>query len=328
MNKRFIILTFLFLVLSPHTIFSQPTIEVASQPVFISPDSLRLIQPKYSPDGKWIAAAGHQYHGIVLLNNNGKFVRWLTKVEGSGYEFTWADDSKKLVTRVFKTENRKRKSAIVIFFIENSNSQFVTDWDRDFGLPGWCNQDMSVYFLHHNELQIKEVFETQKNDDEWLRHLFPGPSLQPFDFIFYTSDDRLVIKDLKETYISNLIYPEQPILNPSIDQTNHWIAFEVLGQGLQLTHRDGKPHINLGNYLAPSWSPKSKWIVCHSAIDDGLRITSSELFAISSDGKQKIQLTNSDNIQEQQANWSPDGQFIIGSDNLTQRIFRLQVNMN
>ncbi len=321
-------LPFFLCLIWSQTLFPQTKIQVISPPQQISPDSVRLIQPVYSPDGRWIAAAGEQYRGIALLDSSGRFVRWLTRLEGAGFRFQWSKDAQKLLCRVFKTENRRRKSSIAIISFDMSSIKLLTDWDKNLGLPGWINRGKSVYFLHHNELQILEVEKTVFNEEEeWLRYLLPG-NFSPDELLVYVSNDQMILSDYRKTYHLNIIYADQHLINPTLSPDSDWVIFEVLGLGLKIAHRSGKPIINLGNYHSPSWSPSGKWLVCYKSQDDGLRTTTSELYAIFSDGKQIIPLTKTQKIQEQLPNWSPDGNFIICSDNLTQHIFRMELKMN
>ena len=209
-----------------------------------------------------------------------------------------------------------------------SSIKLLTDWDKNLGLPGWINRGKSVYFLHHNELQILEVEKTVFNEEEeWLRYLLPG-NFSPDELLVYVSNDQMILSDYRKTYHLNIIYADQHLINPTLSPDSDWVIFEVLGLGLKIAHRSGKPIINLGNYHSPSWSPSGKWLVCYKSQDDGLRTTTSELYAIFSDGKQIIPLTKTQKIQEQLPNWSPDGNFIICSDNLTQHIFRMELKMN
>lgn len=317
----------LFILLFSVHLQAQTVIRVISQPEPISPDSLRLMQPKYSPDGNYIAAGGENYRGIALLKTNGGFIRWLTRAEGAGYRFSWSDDSRKLICRIFKRDKRRRKAAVAILFAQSDSLRLITKWDKNIGVPGWCNKSRSIYFLHHNELQLVSITETKLSEEaRWLRYQNLG-TLQPFDLFTYISTDRLVVQDVRNSYYSHIIYPGQQLINPQLSPDQNWISYEILGQGLFIAHKSGKPIIDAGNFHNASWSPDCNWLACNREQDDGLRIVASDLYAISADGHTTIQLTQTNNLVEQQPNWSPDGQFIICSDHLQKRIYRLQIQV-
>ncbi len=317
----------LFILLFSVHLQAQTTIRVLSPPEPISSDSVRLMQPEYSPDGNYIAAAGENFRGIALLKQNGKFIRWLTGAEGAGYRFSWSDDSQKLICRIFKSDKRRRQAAVAIIFVQSDSLRLITEWDKNIGVPGWCNRSKSVYFLHHNELQRITIEKTELSEEtRWLRYQNLG-NLQPFDLFAYISADRLVVQDVRNTYYSHIIYPGRQLLNPQLSADQNRIAYEILGQGLQIAHKSGKPIIDAGNFHNASWLPDGNWLVCSREQDDGLRIVASDLYAISADGRTTIQLTQTDNLLEQQPNWSPDGQFIICSDHLQKRIYRLQIQV-
>lgn len=60
----------------------------------------------------------------------------------------------------------------------------------------------------------------------------------------------------------------------------------------------GTDVVRLGRCDAPQWTHDGAWIIGMDDRDDGNEIVSSELIAVSADGKTKIQLTNTAKLME------------------------------
>ncbi|MBL7067648.1 MAG: PD40 domain-containing protein, partial [Candidatus Marinimicrobia bacterium] len=81
--------------------------------------------------------------------------------------------------------------------------------------------------------------------------------------------------------------------------------FTLAGAGTFITDLEGKIQAQLGIANAPKWSPDGKWIVYMVDEDDGHVITASDIWAVSADGKTRIQLTKTSEIHEMYPAWSP-----------------------
>jgi len=62
---------------------------------------------------------------------------------------------------------------------------------------------------------------------------------------------------------------------------------------------------------APKFSPDGKWVVYMRDFDNGSNYTDSEIWVVSSDGQNRIQLTDTKNVIEMYPEWSADGKNIV-----------------
>jgi len=86
---------------------------------------------------------------------------------------------------------------------------------------------------------------------------------------------------------------------------------------------DGGGKVVLGRGINPTWSPDSTKIAYQIALDDGHKITQSELYVINVDGTGRTQLTNTADEFEVEASWSPDGRKIAYRSAITGQIYTL-----
>ncbi len=316
----------LFLFLSAITFLpARAQLQIVGKPQPLSPDSLQLIQPRCSPDGQLIAAAGLNYKGIFLLDSSGTFLRQITDFDGAGYRFEWSPDGRHILARVTKSVGRRRVSAIALLNVATGAERYLTSWTGSLGLPGWVPGGGAVYFLHRGELVIKKTGEQRPDEkEEFLYARFPEQTA-PHRLIAFASGDRLFVQDVRRILQTIFVYPDKIVLNPLLSPDRQWVAFDVTGEGLQIGHFKGKPIFEVGNYREAAWFPSAKWIACVKTTDDGLRILNSDLYAFSLATRSVLQLTDTPDVLERNPCWTPDGRFLLYDDALTGRIVRLRI---
>jgi Tol biopolymer transport system component len=85
-----------------------------------------------------------------------------------------------------------------------------------------------------------------------------------------------------------------PALSPD---TKKIVAVEM-DRGAFICDLDGSNPVMLGKCNAPQWTRSGHWIVGMEDKDDGHDIISSELVAVSADGKERVRLTNTPVLHE------------------------------
>lgn len=121
-----------------------------------------------------------------------------------------------------------------------------------------------------------------------------------------TKSAKIVLQGIVDEKINLVLDGNTKILDPIENGKYIWpelspdkkfiVAYE-LTEGLIISDLNGKILKKLGYYDSPSWTKDGKWIVCHKEEDSDNSIESSELYALSINGNQKIQLTNSSEIE-------------------------------
>ena len=79
---------------------------------------------------------------------------------------------------------------------------------------------------------------------------------------------------------------------------------------MYVMNTNGTGLTDLGKGYRPRWSPDNQHIVYMITKDDGDRILSSDIYTIKIDGKEKTNLTNTNEQIEMNPDWSPDGKKI------------------
>jgi len=85
----------------------------------------------------------------------------------------------------------------------------------------------------------------------------------------------------------------------------------VVGRGLYKLNRKGEILADLGHLRAPRWSVINNLIAYMQDTDDGMKITGSDIYAATPDGKLKFNLTNTPDKIEMYPAWSDDGSMIV-----------------
>ncbi len=98
---------------------------------------------------------------------------------------------------------------------------------------------------------------------------------------------------------------------PSVSPDKSKLLFTLAGKGTFVSDLNGNIISQIGYANAPKWSADSKWIVYMVDKDDGLRVTSSELYVVSADGNTKIQLTKTQEILEMYPEFDSTGGQVV-----------------
>ena len=77
----------------------------------------------------------------------------------------------------------------------------------------------------------------------------------------------------------------------------------------------------LGDGHRPFWSPDENWICYMVTEDDGHQYLTSDIYISSFDGKNRFNLTDSEDRLEMNPSWSPDGNTIAFDDYKTGVIY-------
>ena len=97
----------------------------------------------------------------------------------------------------------------------------------------------------------------------------------------------------------------------SMSPDKNKILFTKSDDGTYISDISGKILTDLGDAHAATWSPDGKYILYMKDIDDGYRVTDSEIWIASLDGNHHWQLTDTPDKIELYPRWSLDGKDII-----------------
>lgn len=293
-----VFVTFFLLFLTFQIITEAQSIKVKERKEITIPETGEHFFPRFASNDSLIYFTRSYYSGIGSLNLFSNELKNITAEPGSGFEYQITDDGNKIFYRTDNYVNGKKYSDIKSLDIRTNKIELIESGKRNLSAPkilksGDCIFKQDADITVNNKLK-KTV---QLN-------------IIPQDTMLFYSDNNLIL----------LINNEKKVFNPLGDGSYLWsslspdkskILFTFMGKGTYVTDLDGNILLELGYANAPKWSSDGKWIAYMDDKDDGERVTSSEIFLLSSDGKEKIQLTNSKEIHEQFPEWSPTMNAIV-----------------
>lgn len=259
-----------------------------------------ILNAQHSPDGTKIAFTKSGYQGLWVFNLIDNSTIQISDEMAAGFGYQWASDSRSILTRVAKYENQKRFNAVKIFNIETNTSNQLTEYQTLMPyLPQWMDGDSKIYLP------------TKTSDQVYNSGLEKQSSLIN-KYLVYEKGNKINIQEISTNSLRSfepLREAEYVNISLSPDQTK--IVFEVMGGNLFVINIDGSGMVDLGKGNRPKWSPDSKSIVYMITEDNGYEFTSSDIYLINADGRNKAKLTNTDTIIEMTPSFSPDGKSIL-----------------
>jgi Tol biopolymer transport system component len=300
---KLLFITALSLLLNQVSVNAQPEAQGEPQKLIDQPNSV-LMNPVWSPDGEKIAFTSARYQGLWIADENGNNINKITDQE-AGYGFSWSTDSQSLLTRISEYENRRRKLAVKIFNTDGSE-YMVTDFrDEMPALPTWADFDQQVVLINEGKI---EAFDSQKEVPEAMKQ----QSVKPFYVLKTNQIAKGIVPDNSTENISP--FDEATYLNLEVSPDGRKLAFEVYGGNLYVMNIDGSGLVDLGKATRPSWAPDSEYVVAMVSEDDGYNITKADLYALSVDGNERINLTSTTDLKAMNPDWSPAGDQILFDD--------------
>lgn len=292
--KKYLIILFIFS-------FASSFAQYNSQLLINGSQTDPVMNPVFSPDGSKIAYTKASYKGIWIYNINTNSTEQISDEDAAGFTYKWSNDSKSILSRVAKYENLKRLNAVKIFDVESNSSNQITDYRvRMPYLPEWADGDSKVL------LPTKEGVESFSSGKSAV--LYKSGN----DINILSKYDELVSKS-NSNNVQKKIQPikDAQYINSSLSPDRTKILFEVVGGNIYVMNNDGSGLVDLGKGNRPKWSLDGSKVVYMIAEDDGNDFTASDIYLINSDGSNKINLTNTNDLIEMNPSLSPDGKTVV-----------------
>lgn len=280
--RRLILIVIVFLFSS--VLYSQiSTIKIEKLPL---PVNEEWANPIFSPDGKKIYFTNSNYNGIWEYTLSTNKLRQITDAPGSGYGFTISDDGNLLVYRKTtyddKTRNRIQE-LIQVNLITLTTKKIVSG--SDISNPTFIKANV-VY---------SSGFETKNLEKIALSKETKLIGIENTKIVLIHNGIRKIIDPFGNgSYIWPSLSPDKTKL----------VAYEA-DRGAFVCDLNGNILARLGRVDAPVWTRDGKYIIYMDDKDDGHFILSSEIMAITPDGKEKFQLTSTPNVIEMYPSTSP-----------------------
>jgi len=287
----FVLLKGTLLAGTPFTVENIETINLKDQ---------YLIAAKWSPDGKYIAAAGKNYGSLWLYHVESGEWQKLIEENGAGWDFDWSPDSRKIAFRANKFIKRRKQTTIKYVDIMTGQVDKTADYGRDFSTPKWITADV-LAFIHKEKLKTVSISETalMKPDSNFQQKNVPLFSNKGI-YIGKSNRTLQLLEPLKgQTF------------NVSFSPDGNTILFEKPDGKIYTCPENGDEVKLLVEGEMPAWSPDGKFIVYATPKDDGYKIISSDIFICDANGNNIQQVIKTEHELEMRPHWSPDGKKII-----------------
>ncbi len=235
-------------------------------------------QPQFSPDGKYIYFTTLDFNGIWEYSLESKNSRAVTADAHSGFGFAVSKNGKQISYRRSMNDERTR---------ERLQELVLLDLATGASTVAAAGSEVSTPAFVQNEL----TYTTGKN--------FKLPSR--------AASVGSIILGIENTKIALSRNGKKVLLDPLGNGSYVWPSLSPDGQkvlaydmekGTFVCDVNGNNVLLLGRLDAPTWTRDGKWIIYMDDKDDGHNIASSEIRAISQDGRQKVQLTATDQVLE------------------------------
>jgi len=293
-----VFLMLLLLLLSFQFVTEAQSIKVKERKEITISEAGEHFFPRFAASDSVIYFTRAYYQGIESLNLLTNELKNITSDPGSGFDYQFTDDGNKVFYRTDTFLNGKKYSDIKSLDFRTNKSELLESRKRNLSTPkilksGDCIFKIDADITVNNKLKQT----TQLN-------------IIPQDTMLFYSDNNLIL----------LLNGERKVFNPLGNGSYLWssfspdkskILFTFMGKGTYVADLDGKILLEVGYANAPKWSPDGKWIAYMDDKDNGSTIISSDIYLLSADGKNKIQLTESKDAHEQFPEWSPSMNVLV-----------------
>lgn len=225
-----------------------------------SPD--KFFNPSWSPDGKFLAFTGPHHKGIFLLEpGSGKNVLVITD-SGSGYQFNWSPDGKKIGFKDFeKQKNGRSLQTPSVFDIETGKVLRLTAPLEAVGVPSFSADGKIVFTIGDTLIVLDPGGKVIFRDNLGLYVNQAPVSPDGTKVIFNDNEDKLWMIDLYSSEKTLLTVGEEGYFGPLWSPDGEWIACSTISGKLAVIDQKQLTVRQLGPGTGASWSPDGRFIV-------------------------------------------------------------------
>ena len=251
--------------------------------------NLHWSNPQFSPNGRSVFYTDADGNGIWEFSLRTRTARRIISDARSGLAYSISQDGKSLAYRRTLQERPERKQDVVLVNLTKGSSSVIAS-GSDVSSPVF-SANTPVYSIKSNTRGLTGA-----------------------------AAAGVTILGIENTKIAASINGKKTILDPLGNGSYIWpslspdkkqlVAYDM-DRGAFVCEVNGSGVSMIGKRDAPSWTRSGKWIVYMDDKDDGHRVLSSDLAAVSSDGKSVVQLTNTAGVFEMNPRCSPTENKIV-----------------
>lgn len=286
--RQIILLVVIVLLIS--TAYSQQ-IEVTNT-VLLPAGDVSFAAAQFNPDGTKLLFTQSGYKGLWLYDLEQKSLEQINDYTGAGYEPVFTEDGRQIIFRVDEYIKMRKYSALAIQTIGDKKIKYLSEKTR-FLSPALSLSGNRVAAIADKEIRTFTIDKKESAQSVGL--------LEP---VTYIEDQKIaLVIDGEKSILAP--FGDGNYIWPSLSPDKTCLLFTFAGRGTFIADLSGNIISELGIARAPKWSPDGKWVVYMLDEDDGHVVTASDIWAVSADGKTRIQLTKTKDIKEMYPTWSP-----------------------
>jgi len=257
--KKFLLL----FAISGQFIFAQQ-IQIQSIDQLKNTESSGLFHPAFSPSGDYLLATAENYAGLKLYSFSDKTIKTLTTDPGAGYGVQISADGNNIVYKKNEFVKNLKHTSLISFSRSNGKQTQLVSPTRELITPRFAAN--KAQFVVGRKLVRNNVTTTEST---------PVICIENQKMVLYSGNSRKVLTPNGE---------QASYIWPSISPDKRNIVYTVAGKGTFVCRIDGSKPISLGKINAPVWL-NNLWVVGMDDKDDGEKLLSSSLVAVTINGK-------------------------------------------
>lgn len=267
MPKKLLLIA--LLAISSQMTFAQ-FITVQSAELLKINDSKDCFFPQFSPAGDYLLVSGSNYAGLRSYDFATKTTTVITTDAGAGYNTRISADGKTILyTKTELVKNLRHNSLVQV--------EKATRIKKQLTAP--MRENITPRFAENTSTYIAGKKFVRSNVS--IAQTKPIVTIEDRKMVLYSANARKVLtpNGTSESYI-------WPVISPDGKR----IAYTVVGKNSFVCNIDGSQTVSVGYINAPQWLTNS-WLIGMDDKDDGEKLISSDLVAVSADGKKHQKLT-------------------------------------
>ncbi len=280
------------ILLAGLTVYSQAQIRLSRTQNVPLGQAHAWSHPQFSPDGTTIYFTDLDGNGIWEFSLKSRSTRQITADPKSGLAFSVSSDGKSILYRrtLYDKTGRTRKQDMVLMDLAKRSSSVLTT-GPDVSNPAFAG-NVPLYSIRSKTEGLPGLAGTRDVTVIGIENQKIALSI---------NGKKALMDQLGNgSYIWPVLSPDKKLL----------VAYEM-DRGAFISDLQGTVISKLGRRDTPSWTRSGKWIVYMNDKDDGHKLLSSDIFAISSDGKTVVQLTSTEGVMELNPQCSPTENKIV-----------------
>ena len=232
--------------------------------------------PQFSPDGRVLFYTDKDGNGIWEYSLRTRKSRRITSAARSGMSYSISQDGKSLAYRRTVQERPVRKQEVVLVNMSRLTSTVIAS-----------GPDVSIPVFSAN-IPVYSIKSTTKG--------LAGAAAAEVTILGIENTKIAVSLNGKKTMLDPL--GGGSYIWPSLSPDKERLVAYDMDRGTFVCEVNGASVVMLGKRDAPTWTRSGKWIVYMDDKDDGHRILSSDIAAVSPNGRSVVQLTSTAGVSE------------------------------